>query len=264
MKVTPAIKRNAVARVMGAEKKGEQIAAEAQRLNVASRTIERWVEAAQAAAAPPPSVEGNAGQDVVSEKVVPPGETSGNPVLDSLLKKEGAGPEAGPTAPTPGEVAGAQVDIANFCVDALNGFKTQVGTMAILWQFNDYIDPTSPEVLRLLKFAPITELCIRSNAPKLYPVLVKHSGTWSALAMAIGMDAFGSMMAVQTMAKRKGWTPTPKAKKDDPPSVKAASVPSTQSYAESLNPAAAAPPPPAPPPSSMPIVDGPTSAPEAA
>lgn len=231
-------RRNIVARVMGAENKSEAVAAEAKRAGVSTRTVERWVEAASKSTVA-------VGQPVMSENASPLEKPAENPVLDKLLN-EGAQPGKAAEGPITGtEVARAAADAEAFCIDSYNTTKATVGSVLVSWRYTPPLDPTSEEVLKLLRASKAAELAIRANAPKLYPILAKHAGTWGALIFAVVADAFSMMLAIEGMAKAKGWSPqNPKSK--GRPSV--ASVPSPAEYAAQLQPQA----PPAPSPATDP------------
>jgi len=215
-------RRNAVARILEAENKSEQTAAEAKRLGVSTRTMERYVEAAKAAT---PSV----GQSDVSESTAPPEKGPENTVLESLLKDEAAavGTPGGP--PTVVEKHQAAVDAENFCVEAYSGLRATVGSLMVSVRYSPPLDATSPEVAKLLKMGVAAELALRANAPRLYPILVKYSSGWAPLVLAVGADAFGMIVGLETLAKSKGWTSTTKKE-----AAAIAPPPSKKSYAEQL------------------------------
>jgi hypothetical protein len=216
-------RRNIVARIMAAENKSAAVAAEAKRAGVSTRTIERWVEAANAF----PIV----GQPVVSETVPTPLKPAENPVLDTLLKEEGAaaGGPSGP--PTPLEIQQAGVDAENFCVDSYASARSAVGSLLVSINYTPPLDATSPEVLSMLKMGDAAELAIRANAPKLYPILMRYASNWGALVVVLAADAFGMIKGLEGLAKSRGWVPKERGQKGRP-----APVPSAQTYGESLRP----------------------------
>lgn len=217
-------RRNAVARIMGAENKSEAIAAEAKRAGKSFRTVQRWVEAAGGGA---PSD----GQNDVSQNVAPPEKPAENPVLDTLLKEEGgaAGGPGGP--PNQAEIHQAAVDAENFCVEAYAGLRATLGSMLVSVRYSPPLDATSPEVAKLLKIGVAAELALRANAPRLYPILVKYSSGWAPLLLAVGADAFGMFVGLEALAKSKGWTP--KTRKEAERSARA-EVPSEAAFGEQL------------------------------
>jgi hypothetical protein len=219
-------RRNIVARVLGAENKTEAVAAEAKRAGVSTRTIERWVEAAK-------GTSGGVGQDVVSENVPPAEKSAENPVLDKLLNEDGkAGKPAG-GAPTLEDYQQAEADAARFCVEAYAGPRAAVGAVLVAMRYSPILDASSPEVQRLLKVTTAAELAIRMNAPRIYPILVRYASGWGPLVLAIGADAIGMLIGLESLAKSRGWAPAPKKATDRP---NPASVPTAKEYGEQLNP----------------------------
>lgn len=241
-------RRNAVARVMAAENKSEAIAAEAKRLGVASRTIERWVEAAKG----PDPVR----RDVVSGNDAPPEKTPKDTVLDKLLDKDPAKEKPADGPITKGEIAQGAADAEKFCVEAYAGVRAAVGAVMVSWKFAPPLDATSPEVLKVLEMTKAAELAIRANAPRLYPILTRYASNWGALVLAIGADAFGMILGLESLARSKGWAPVPKKREDRPAQVQ---VPSPADYGEQLRAAAADAPPRDP---KTAIVDAPIPTPE--
>ncbi len=215
-----------VARIMASEDKGKAIAAEAQRLGKHARTIERWVADVQAA-------QGGAGQDAVSKNATPTEKTPENPVLDSLLKDEGADPAKKTDAQPPVNPAAGLKDMENSCVEAFNGLKSAGGSVLVSVKYSPPLDGTSPEVLNLLKIGWAAETAIRANAPKLYPIIIKHAGTWGALIGAIAVDAVCMIASLEGLAKSKGWVPGPKKARDQGRQV---DIPTVQEYGEALRP----------------------------
>lgn len=218
-------RRNIVARVLAAENKSEAIIAEAKRAGKSTRTIERWVENAQKAAP--------VRQDVVSPNVVPPGKPAENPVLDTLLKEEGQPGKEPQGPPTEGELRTALKDQEEFVLDIFNSAKSAGGSVLVGHRYSPPLDPMDPAILSLLKFGKVAETAIRANAPRLYPILMQHASTWSALILAVGSDALATFGALEGLAKSKGWTPT---KRKEAERAARAEVPSREAYAAQLRP----------------------------
>jgi hypothetical protein len=242
-------RRNAVARILGAENKTKAVEAEAKRAGVSPRTVERWVEAAKAS----PTVGQTVGQPVVSENVAPPEKPAENPVLDTLLQEEGQAGKPLPGKPTAVEIAAAGVDAENFCVDAYSGIRSAVGSVLVSMRYTPPLDATSPEVLVLLRVSKPAELAIRANAPRLYPILVKYASNWGALFLAVAADALGLLMGLEGTAKAKGWTPPPKKGGDQARTQ----VPTEKQYGEQLKPKPSPAPSHDPKPAEATIVDAP-------
>ncbi len=217
-------RRNAVARILGAENKGEAIAAEAKRTGAHPRTVERWVKSATAA-------NPDAGQDAVPGNAVPPEKPAENPVLDKLLEGEGGPGQINCGPINQGEIHQAAVDAENFCVEAYAGVRATIGSMLVSVRYSPPLDATSPEVAKLLKIGMAAELALRANAPRLYPILVKYSSGWTPLILAVGADAFGMIIGIEALAKSKGWAPT---KRKEVEREATAEVPSRKAFGEQI------------------------------
>ncbi len=223
-------RRNIVARILAAENRSDAVAAEAKRAGTSTRTIERWIAAANKALGETASP---VGQPVLSENGSPLEKKAENTVLDTLLKGDGqpGKPAAGPI--TPGEIQAAGKDQEDFCLQAYSGVKSAVGSVLVSVRYTPPLDGSSPEVLKLLQVGTTAALAIRANAPRIYPILVKYAGTWGALLGALAVDALGMMMGLEGTAKAAGWKPEPKKAADRPaPSA----VPTMQAYSEQLRP----------------------------
>lgn len=218
-------RRNIVARIMGAENKTEAILAEAVRAGVHPRTVERWVENAQAAVP-------DAGQNAVSENTVPTTKPAENPVLDKLLQGEGGAGTVPVGPPNQTEIHQAAVDAENFCVEAYAGVRATIGSMLVSVRYSPPLDATSPEVAKLLKIGVAAELALRANAPRLYPILVKYSSGWTPLILAVGADAFGMIVGLEALAKSKGWVPTKRKEAERAATVE---VPSPKTFGEQIH-----------------------------
>ncbi len=225
MKPTDRQRRNAVARILAGETTPE---AEAQRLQVSARTIYRWVEEARAVSGHPENVTKDADTDVrqqTSENVTPPGKTPSdtqNPALKAALDAAGetSGQVNAPTA-APANPEQARADMEGFCLEAYGGLKAAVGAALVQWNYSPPLDPSSPEVLKLLRVGAVATTAIRANAPRLYPMLVKWTSGWGPLIVAIGMDSVGMMVALGGLAKSKGWQPAKKKERgEDAPAQK--------------------------------------------
>ncbi len=217
-------KRKVVARVLGADNKTAAIMAEAKREGVHPRTVERWIEGTEADV---PAVRQNA----VSENAAPPENGSENPVLDTLLKDEAGGDGAAKGPITSAEKAAAAVDTAKFCVDAYSEMKSAAGSLLVQWKFAPPLNASSPEVAELFKIGVMVDMALRMNAPMLYPIIAKNMGGWSKLLGLVAADAFGMILAIQGLAKSKGWKPEARKATDKPAP---AEVPTQQQYGEQL------------------------------
>lgn len=217
-------RRRVVARIMGAENKSEAIIAEARRAGVSTRTIERWMEAAKAAA-------DRVGQSGPSGNDAPPPKEPERTVADRLLDGSG-GTSEDPNKPIgPGDIHQAAVDAEQFCVEAYSGARSAVGGFLVAWKYTPPLDATSPEVIKLLACSKAAELVLRANAPRLYPILTKYASNWGALIFALGADAIGMVLALEGLAKSRGWKPQPKRAEDRPQPVE---VPTAAAYGAQL------------------------------
>jgi len=226
VKPTDRQRRNIVARILAKETTPE---AEAQRFGISARTIYRWVEDAKAAAGQGPesvskTTDTNVSQET-SGNVTPPGKTPSDSPNDAEKRAlEAAGETSGPVnapAAAPIAVDQARVDMENYCIEAYGGFKSAVGATLVQWNYSPPLEVDSPEVLKLLKVGAVASTAIRTNAPKLYPILVKAMSGWVPLIVAIGADSLGMMLGLGGLARSKGWEPPEKEDKgDDAPKKK--------------------------------------------
>ncbi len=200
-------RRNAVARIAAAENKSDAIAAEAKRAGKSFRTVQRWVEAAGGSTGD--------GQNDVPQNVTPPEKPAENPVLDTLLKDEGAGGKGPEGPPTPTEIRAAVVDSEVFCVETIASMQAMAGSFLVSMRYSPPLDATSPEVVKMFALTKPAELAIRANAPRLYPILAKALSNFGALLVAVGGSALGMVMGLEGLAKSKGWEP--KKKTEDKP-----------------------------------------------
>jgi hypothetical protein len=223
------LKRNAIARLYAGK---SDYKTEAQKLGVNIRTLKRWVSTAKSIA-PKPDAPPDVTEEGPSPEVTPSEEGQKNPVLDKLLEGEsGAGkPEESPTSP--GAVQRGVAEMEEFCVQGYAGIKSTVGSLLTSWRFTPPLDPNSPEVLNLFRVGVTVATTIKLNAPLIYPILTRYMSNWGALIGIVAADAFGMMMALEGMAKSKGWTP--KTRKDAERAARA-DVPSATAYAEQLRP----------------------------
>ena len=213
-------RRNAVARVLAAENKGEQIAAEAKRAGVHPRTIERWLEGNKEALAAAPS----AGQAAVPSNATPPsegGNTGENPALKAALDAaaEGApGSDCPNKVPvTQNDIAAARVDAQQFCLDTVGNITQAIGSVIVTSRYSPPLRLSDKAVQDLLKLSALEDGVIRANVDTLYPILLKWMAGPYQLAGGLIFGQLLRYIGLDNLAKVSGWKEKAPAAATAPP-----------------------------------------------
>jgi hypothetical protein len=203
--------RNALIRILHGE---SDLATEAAALNVSKRTLQRhlaaWKEANPSSEPSP---------DDVSPSDIPPGndaQDKPNEALDAALKAAGEGGGGSQDdRPTPADVGQARADMSQFCIEAIGQIKSAIGSGIVMVRYAPPLSLDMKPVQDALKLSPLAEAAIRTNAERLYPVLVRMMSGPFQLTGALVVESLLLIVGLNGLAVQKGWKAPEKKKRDE-------------------------------------------------